>query len=111
MQRAFLTHLLVSAGCACTLGIGQFLTICGNYVSTTHKADLPVYTFTPLSFSPHQYAGTNLIQRCPRSKSKSDVEYAMCLQGVNFAACYTCHTREKFRRRDTPLTSLDSMAV
>lgn len=37
-------------GLACTLGIGQFLTICGNY-------------------------------------------------GVNFAACYTCHTREKFRRR------------
>ena len=35
--RNFLTHLLVPAGCACTLGIGQFLTICGNYVRTTHN--------------------------------------------------------------------------
>ncbi len=23
------------------------------------------------------------------------------MQGVNFAACYTCHAREKFRRQDT----------
>ena len=22
------------------------------------------------------------------------------MQGVNFAACYTCHAREKFRRQD-----------
>ena len=78
------------AGLACTLGIGQFLTICGNYVrASSSPPDWGCIKILCLSV---------LVSILVMLMTLDSLLPVLDVQGVNFAACYTCHTREKFRR-------------